>query len=194
MTAAPVRVVFLSHAFMVGGAEEMVYNLVRYLPDRFQPHVCCIQEAGPIGEEIRRTGVPFAVLGLNPGLRRPWDVIRIKQYLRETQPTIVHTFLLTASLYGRVSALLAGVPIVIGTEGESRALVEKAGCGVAVEPENPTALATAIRRLYESPAHASDLGRRGREFVLSNNDRAVLAAKYADALKSLCAKPEKVKS
>jgi glycosyltransferase involved in cell wall biosynthesis len=116
VSAAPVRVVYLSHAFMVGGAEEMVYNLVRYLPPRFQPHVCCIHEPGPIGEEIRGTGVPFANLELNPGLRRPWDVLRIKQYLRATNPTIVHTFLLTASLYGRLSALLAGVPIVIGTE------------------------------------------------------------------------------
>jgi glycosyltransferase involved in cell wall biosynthesis len=116
VTRDPVRVVYLSHAFMVGGAEEMVYNLVRYLPNRFAPHVCCIHEAGPIGEEIRRTGVPFTVLNLNPGLRRPFDVLRIKQYFDEVRPTIVHTFLLTASLYGRLSALMARVPIVIGTE------------------------------------------------------------------------------
>jgi glycosyltransferase involved in cell wall biosynthesis len=112
----PVRVVYLSHAYMVGGAEEMVYNLVRYLPKRFEPHVCCIHSPGPIGEEIRRRGVPFADLRLNPGVRRPWDVLRIQHYLRSVAPTIVHTFLLTASLYGRLSALLARVPIVIGTE------------------------------------------------------------------------------
>ena len=34
------RVLFLSHAFMVGGAEEMVLNLVRHLPPRFEPVVC----------------------------------------------------------------------------------------------------------------------------------------------------------
>ena len=110
------RVVYLAHAFMVGGAEEMVLNLVRHLPPRFEPHVCCINVAGPIGEEIRKTGVPFRVLGLNPGLRRPWDVLGIRAYLREVAPDIVHTFLLTASLYGRPAAMLAGVPIVIGTE------------------------------------------------------------------------------
>ena len=53
---ARIRVVYLAHAFMVGGAEEMVLNLVRHLPPRFEPMVCCIHEAGPIGEEIRRTG------------------------------------------------------------------------------------------------------------------------------------------
>jgi glycosyltransferase involved in cell wall biosynthesis len=101
---------------MVGGAEEMVLNLVRHLPPRFEPMVCCIHEAGPIGEEIRITGTPVVVLGLNPGLRRPFDVNGVRQYLRRTQPQIVHTFLLTASLYGRLAAILAHVPIVIGTE------------------------------------------------------------------------------
>lgn len=101
---------------MVGGAEEMVLNLVRHLPSRFEPVVCCIHEAGPIGDEIRRTGTPVDVLGLTPGLRRPLDIDVIRRYLRRTQPQIVHTFLLTASLYGRLAAILARVPIVIGTE------------------------------------------------------------------------------
>ena len=116
MTGGRVRVVYLAHAFMVGGAEEMVLNLVRHLPARFEPLVCCIHEAGPIGEEIRRTGTAVTVLGLRPGLRRPGDVGGIRCYLRETRPQIVHTFLLTASLYGRLAAILERVPVVIGTE------------------------------------------------------------------------------
>ena len=74
MTDERIRVVYLAHAFMVGGAEEMVLNLVRHLPPRFEPHVCCINQSGPIGEEIRRTGVPFTVLGLTPGLRHPLEL------------------------------------------------------------------------------------------------------------------------
>jgi glycosyltransferase involved in cell wall biosynthesis len=110
------RVAYVAHTFMVGGAEEMVLNLIRHLPDRFEPVVCCINEAGPIGEEILSTGVPFHVFHLDPGLRRPWHVLRIAGHLRHLRPDIVHTFLLTASLYGRFGAILAGVPIVIGTE------------------------------------------------------------------------------
>ncbi len=112
----PTQVLFLSHAFMVGGAEEMVLNLVRHLPPRFEPMVACIHQAGPIGEEIRRTGVPFSVLGLTPGLSRPLDVLHLGNALRALAPTIVHTFLLTGSLYGRFAAMMTGVPIVIGTE------------------------------------------------------------------------------
>jgi glycosyltransferase involved in cell wall biosynthesis len=110
------RVLFLSHSFAVGGAEEMVLNLVRHLPPRFEPLVTSIGQAGPIGEEIRKTGVSFAELGLTPGMRRPLDLFKLERHLRERQPTIVHTFLLTASLYGRAAAIMASVPIVIGTE------------------------------------------------------------------------------
>jgi len=116
VTSGRIRVVYLAHAFMVGGAEEMVLNLVRHLPARFEPMVCCIHEAGPIGEEIRKTGTPLAVLGLTPGLRRPGDIGGIRRYLRDTRPQIVHTFLLTASIYGRLAAMLERVSVVIGTE------------------------------------------------------------------------------
>ena len=112
----PTRVLYLSHAFAVGGAEEMVLNLVRHLPPSYVPAVACIHEAGPIGLEIERTGVPFKVLGLTPGLRHPFDLLRLRDFLYECQPDIVHTFLLTGSLYGRFAALMARVPVVIGTE------------------------------------------------------------------------------
>ncbi len=116
MSGGRTRVLFLSHAYMVGGAEEMVLNLVRHLPERFEPAVVCIHEAGPIGEEIARTGVPFKVLGLKPGLLRPFDVLRLRDFLIECEPTIVHTFLLTGSLYGRFAAMMAHVPVIVGTE------------------------------------------------------------------------------
>ena len=116
MSGGRTRVAFLSHAYMLGGAEEMVLNLVRHLPERFAPSVVCIHEAGPIGEEIARTGVPFKVLGLKPGLQRPFDVLRLRDFLVEREPTIVHTFLLTGSLYGRFASMMARVPVIIGTE------------------------------------------------------------------------------
>lgn len=116
MSTARPRVIYLAHTLAVGGAEEMVLNLVRYLPPEFERAVVCIDSPGPIGEEVRSTGTPFYALGLQPGLKRPGDVLQLQRFLRERVPTIVHTFLLTASLYGRFAAILARVPIVIGTE------------------------------------------------------------------------------
>ena len=110
------RVAYVAHAFEVGGAEEMVLNLVRHLPSRFEPVVCCIHHAGPMTEEIRATGARVDVLGLTPGVRRPFDLGGVRRYFRELRPAIAHTFLMTGSLYGRLGAILERVPIVIGTE------------------------------------------------------------------------------
>jgi glycosyltransferase involved in cell wall biosynthesis len=116
VTSSRTRVVYLAHTLAVGGAEEMVLSLVRYLPSEFEPVVVCIDHAGSMGVEIQKTGVEFHALGLQPGLRRPVDLWRLQQFIHSIEPTIVHTFLLTASLYGRFASMLARVPIVIGTE------------------------------------------------------------------------------
>jgi glycosyltransferase involved in cell wall biosynthesis len=143
---------------MVGGAEEMVLNLVRRLPSGFEPMVCCINQLGPIGEEIRGTGTPVDVLGLEPGLRRPFDVGGICVYLRRTRPQIVHTFLLTASLYGRLAAILTRVPIVIGTEvniyehkRRSHALAERL---LMAGTDRVIVSAASVRDFYIAQVHA----------------------------------------
>ncbi len=116
MSQTRARVVYLAHTLAVGGAEEMILNLIRYLPAEYERAVVCIGTPGPIGDEVEKTGYPFRSLGLQPGLLRPFDLMRLQQFLHDCEPTIVHTFLLTASLYGRFASMLARVPIVVGTE------------------------------------------------------------------------------
>ena len=148
----------MAHTFAVGGAEEIVLNLVRHLPIRFEPVVCCINDAGPIGEEIRKTGTPVTALGLTPGLRHPLHIGGIRRYLRDTKPTIVHTFLLTASLYGRFAAVLERVPIVIGTEvniySEKRRHHILAERLLMARTSRVIASAKSVRDFYVSQIHA----------------------------------------
>ncbi|MEM9908889.1 MAG: glycosyltransferase WbuB, partial [Cyanobacteria bacterium P01_D01_bin.44] len=42
------------------------------------------------------------------------------------------------------------------------------GGGIAVSPENPSALAKAIMELYEDPERAKTLGERGRQHAIAN--------------------------
>jgi glycosyltransferase involved in cell wall biosynthesis len=116
--AARVRVVYLTHTLGVGGAEELILNVVTRLPrDRYEPIVCCFEDPpGPIGIEIAAAGVQVVPLGIAPGWRQPLGWWAIVTFLRRARPDIVHTFLLPASLYGRSAAAVARVPIVIGTE------------------------------------------------------------------------------
>lgn len=64
-------------------------------------------------------------------------------------------------------------------------LVEQAQCGLCVEPENPQALAEAVRTLYADPALRKRLGRNGREHVVQHYTQQVVARQYHELLTSL---------
>lgn len=69
-------------------------------------------------------------------------------------------------------------PIILGFKGESQAIVQGAGCGIVFEPEDPQALADAVRRLAADPEQARAMGRRGRALACERYDRAKLAATF----------------
>lgn len=68
-----------------------------------------------------------------------------------------------------------GLPIVLGVEGESADIITDAGCGVLVQPENPEALADAVRDLAANPAKLSGLGAAGKVAVEQRFSREALA-------------------
>jgi glycosyltransferase involved in cell wall biosynthesis len=73
----------------------------------------------------------------------------------------------------------AGKPIVAAVPpGELSRLVETAECGIAIPPEDPAALAGAIRTLAADRALAARLGAAGAGFVCSHYDRRVLAGRF----------------
>ncbi len=83
--------------------------------------------------------------------------------------------------------MAAGRPILLGVEGEARTLLERAGAGIGVAPENAEQLAAAIRRLQNDAALAAQYGTSGREFVRREFRREMLAAKYLELLERVCA-------
>jgi glycosyltransferase involved in cell wall biosynthesis len=63
------------------------------------------------------------------------------------------------------SILAAGRPIlaVAPPESDAARIVVESGCGVAADPDNPAAVAAAIRELRAQPARLAEMGRRARE-------------------------------
>jgi colanic acid biosynthesis glycosyl transferase WcaI len=61
----------------------------------------------------------------------------------------------------------AGKPIVCCSSGTPGNYVSQSRSGLVVQPGDSAGLASAVLRLYKDPALASELGRSGREFVLS---------------------------
>lgn len=81
-------------------------------------------------------------------------------------------------------AMAMAKPIILGVCGEAGRIVEAAGCGIAVSPENPVELADAIERvasLRDSGA-LPEMGRQGRQYVEQNYDRNSKALAYLSLL------------
>lgn len=81
--------------------------------------------------------------------------------------------------------MAVGRPILLGVEGEARDLLQRAGAGIPVEPENGGQLAAAIRSLAGDPQRCGQMGEAGRRFVESEFLRERLAENYARLLARL---------
>lgn len=78
------------------------------------------------------------------------------------------------------SVLAAGRPLVASVDPgtEVARLVERAGCGLAVPPDDPDAFLGALRTLLADPAGAAAQGAAGRRFVEAWASPAAVAAAY----------------
>lgn len=81
--------------------------------------------------------------------------------------------------------LAAARPVILCGRGEARRIVEGPAhgpAGVSVDPEDPPALAAAIRRLIDDRPAATAMGERGRSYVFSTFDRELIARGVEDLL------------
>lgn len=81
-----------------------------------------------------------------------------------------------------LEGMAMGQPILNGVDGVARNIVERAGSGITFEPENPEALAEALRRLAADQGAARAFGEAGRLFVQKEFDREAMANRYLEVL------------
>jgi glycosyltransferase involved in cell wall biosynthesis len=112
-----VRALFLCQNLGVGGAEELILGASTALPTvGVETGVVALTKRGPVAEEIAAAGVPVQLASGQPGPRDPAAFLRLLRLLQREQPDVVHTFLIAASIYGRLAAFMAGVPLVLAAE------------------------------------------------------------------------------
>lgn len=81
-------------------------------------------------------------------------------------------------------SLSCGVPVICSARGEAADLVRNAGCGVAVPPGDPGALAAAIGALTANASRRHEMGRNGRALVERDYAWSVIVDRWLNELRS----------
>jgi colanic acid biosynthesis glycosyl transferase WcaI len=84
----------------------------------------------------------------------------------------------------------SGRPFVAGVDADSETwrLVETSGAGVNVPPEDPAALAAALRRLRADERLRREMGAAGRAYAERYHTREAIAREYEDLLQRVAAR------
>jgi glycosyltransferase involved in cell wall biosynthesis len=83
--------------------------------------------------------------------------------------TELHLITIPAKLYENMAS---GKPIILSVDGEARQILERAGAGIYVEPENAQQMADAVLRLYRNPELVKEYGRNARKYVVDHYSRS----------------------
>jgi glycosyltransferase involved in cell wall biosynthesis len=73
-------------------------------------------------------------------------------------------------------------PVIVAVDGQARQIVEDAGAGVFVEPEDSDALVRAILALAANPRQRQSMGSNGRKYIVSRFTRERTAQDYLAVL------------
>ena len=82
--------------------------------------------------------------------------------------------------------LAAGKPVIGSVRGEAASILDDAGA-VVVPPEDPVALADAVRALLDDQPRRRAMGVEGRRYVEAHFDRRTLAAQYSRMMSEMVA-------
>jgi len=115
---AKTRVLYVSPNSLLGGGEINQMLLAANVDaDSFEVEVAVCDE-GPYAHELRRRGLPVAIVPMHPLRFRsrsapsPRSVYRLLRHIRKVSADLVHSSSLPADHHSAIAARLAGVPVI----------------------------------------------------------------------------------
>lgn len=122
---------------------------------------------------------------------RPRD--EVPRWIAQSSACLVllrNTEVFTTVVPSKMLEIMAvGRPMVLGVRGEASALLERAGAGIAIEPENAQQLVAALRALRADPQRCRHMSDCGRQFIRREFLRDALAQRYLHLLTRLARPP-----
>ncbi len=98
------------------GAETMLCRIASGMDGtRFENEVVSLTGILDLAERMQEIGVRVRTLGMRRGMPNPLLVMRLAQWIRQSKPDVIHSWMYHANLVGALAARLAGnVPVVWG--------------------------------------------------------------------------------
>lgn len=102
-------------SLVVGGAEVLAARLARRLSGEFRVIFACLDEIGPLGEELRAEGFEVHVLGRQPGIDLKCG-LRLGKLFRSERVDVIHAHQYGPFFYSALARLPSGRPPIVYME------------------------------------------------------------------------------
>jgi glycosyltransferase involved in cell wall biosynthesis len=114
----PVHVLLLIDKLHRAGAQTNLVQVARGLDrSRFRPLVVCLSRGGELADELISTGIDVEVLGVDRvyGGRAMRALGRLSRTLLENDVKVLHTYLVSANLFGALACAVSGIGALVTT-------------------------------------------------------------------------------
>ncbi len=98
------KLLFVIHSLVIGGTENLVYQMSCQLKDKFDIGICCLDKQGLLWEKCEKEGFRLYNLHRKPGFQ-PTLVKSLSEVLKEFSPDIIHSHQYTPFFYSSLARL-----------------------------------------------------------------------------------------
>ncbi len=111
-----ISVLFVITGLAYGGAETQVVHLATQLKMRgWEIRVVTLIPPKAYGEELETAGIPVVSLNIRNKFPDPRPIFRLACLIRTWQPHIVHSHMVHANLFARITRIFTPMPVLICT-------------------------------------------------------------------------------
>jgi glycosyltransferase involved in cell wall biosynthesis len=108
-----IKVIHLVEELTIGGLEKILTSIVLNLDKKkYNVSVWCLREGGFFANKLIKEGFDVKILNILTS-RNPLSIYKLYKLLKNCKFDIIHTHAYSAGTIGRMSAFLAGIPIII---------------------------------------------------------------------------------